>query len=258
MAKDPSDLPKRRRLSDLYVVGRKEVLSDGENEIEVWVQKISPLDQRRAMDMAHAARAKVMAAKNAPDEDEKRQAVATEAEWDGFTAERDQMIQFLSMSDLSKARASRQAEVAAEEEWSKNDYYEGLREAWESEMNDRFNADPKDKEAKQVRDELLRYMETVDKLVEKDRKALARGYATFSDEQLKRKVIDGLIEAEGDQVWVAEFRKAQLYFAVRDPEDRTELYLESPEEIELLDNRIATQLFTALDELMGDPVEGKE
>lgn len=255
---NPNDLPKRRRLSDLYVVGRKEVLSDGENEVEVWVQKISPLDQRKAMDMAHAARSKVMAAKNAPDDDEKRQAVATEAEWDGFTAERDQMIEFLTMSDLAKSRASRQAEVAAEDEWAKNDYYNGLREAWDSEMNERFKLDPDDKEAKPIRDELLRYMAAVDKLVEKDRKSLARGYTTFSDEQLKRKVIDGLIEAEGDQVWVGEFRKAQLYFAVRDPENHTELYLESPEEIELLDNRIAGQLFAALDELMVDPVEGKE
>lgn len=255
---NPNELSKRRRLSDLYVVGRKEVLSDGENEIEVWVQKISPLDQRKAMDMAHAARSKVMAAKNAPDDDEQRKVVETEAEWDGFTAERDQMIQFLTMSDVAKSRQSHEAEIASEGEWAKNDYYNGLREAWMSEMKERFDADPDDKEASQVFKELSRFMEEVDRRVNKDRKSFARGYAQTPDETLKRKVIDGLIDAEGDQVWVGEFRKAQLYYAVRDPEDHTALYLEGPDEIDMLDPRIGRQLFDAFDELMVDQVEGKD
>jgi hypothetical protein len=255
---DINSLPKRRRLSDLYVVGKKEVLTDGENEIEVWVQKISPLDQRNSMDMAHAARAKVIASKAAPDDDNLRVSVTAEAEWDGFTAERDEMIEFLSLSDLSKSRASHEAEVASLDEWSKNEYYSGLREAWDSEMNERFDANPEDEEAGQIFRELTRYMKEVDRLVEKDRKSFVRGYATVSDEELKRKVIDGLIETQGDQVWVTEFRKAQLFFALRDPDDHSQHYLDDPDEIDVFDVRVTKQLFDAFDAIMVDPSEGKE
>lgn len=259
MTTDVKSLPKRRRLADLYKVGKMVTVTDDEgNEVEVWIQKISPIEMRRALDAAHAARAKVAAARNAPDDDERRVSASIEAEWDGFIGPREQMIDFLAGAEIAKVRQTHEAELAAEDEWSKNDYYSGLRDAWQDGLQEKFNADPDDKEASHVFKELSRFMAEMDKRVEREVKAIRRGYNSDTDEELRRKVIDSLIESESDQAWIECFRKTQLYFAVRDPEDKTTFYFEEVDEIDVLDPRVTNQLFAEFDGLMVDPSEGKD
>jgi hypothetical protein len=116
--------PTRRRLTDLYVTGQEVKLNDGtegEDDIVVWLSKISPIEQRDAADKATGARAKILAVKNTELHSERRLQYEDQVLDLGLISRQD-WIDFLSINDLQEAELSNQERIAAEDEWSKNDY----------------------------------------------------------------------------------------------------------------------------------------
>lgn len=258
---------KKRRLADLYVRGREIMIDDdsddGDDPVFIWMHKISPLENKEAMDQANAMRARLMAARYAGDEDEMRLSLSSEAEMAGLFADSDTMSDYIHGADLARVRQSAEAEIGAEDEWSKNDYLDGMRKAWHGEsetdgLKHKFAMDPHDAEAEPVFTELKRFLGLVEVRVEKERQRNRREDSNTDERTLRKKVIDLLIENEADQVWFAEFRKRQLFYGTREPEDHHIKYFSEVRELDMLDPKVIKQLMDAFDEVNVDPAEGKD
>lgn len=260
------DFPRRRRLSDLYVRGQEVELGDDnedEDPVVVWVHKISPLENKQAMDQANAIRARLMASRFVRDESEVRLTIFSEAEMAGLFVDRNRMIDYVKDAEVTQARMTIEAQLADDEEWSKNDYLEGLRESWNGEgadggMRKRYAMDPEDPEAKAVFDELKRYVEKVEELLERERKRFRREEDRTTDQELRNMVVDRLIESEADNVWYGEFRKRQLFYAIREPEAHDQRYFSQVEELDMLDEKVVAMLLDKFDEVNVSPAEGKD
>lgn len=260
---NPQELTRRRRLQDLYIRGKLVKVDDGtdpENPVEVWVQKITPFEMKQAMDKAHAIRARIKLAKESedPDNDIFRIRVEGEGEINGFFNDRENMIAFIHAEELQKLRISFEAETAEQEEWSKDSYLDGLRVAWEDSLAEKFLLDPEDEEAKRVYDELNRWIAQTTEKLEPERQRILRESADISDDELKDRVLDLLVDGEADQAWLSEFRKWQLFFSLRDPDDHSVQYFETRDDLEMLDRNTIMALFVEFDDLMVDSTEGKD
>jgi hypothetical protein len=258
-----TNLSSRRRLTDLYIRGQEVSLEDDavdENDapeppIVVWVSKISPLENKEAADRAASARATILAAKYFEDTHEDRIVYLDQlSSIDG----REDMINFLIAPKMQEIELSHEAELASEGKWSKDNYYESLREAWAGGLAEKYDEDPKDVDAKKVHAELTKFVNEVEKRVDADRIDMQGEWDIKSDEELRHAVVDRLIESESDYAWLAEFRKWQLFYSVREPNNHKQKYFVAKEEVDSLDPRILHQLVDTFLQLSVDPLEGKD
>lgn len=246
----------RRRLTDLYVLGKSLELNDdtGDEPIEVWISKINPLENREAGDKASAARAAFLSAKFAPDNDPDR--IVYLDQLNDFR-DRDQMVEFLAYPKIQESKQSHEAELASEDRWAKDNYYNSLVEAWNGGVAAKYEEDPKDPEAKKVFSELTKYANEVEKRVDSDKVDILSSYDIKTDEEIRREVIDRLIETDSDYAWLAELRKWQVYYAVREPEDHKRRYFFDKGEVDALDPQILGELVRAFVDLQVEATEGK-
>lgn len=256
---------KRRRLTDLYLVGKMLTIDDGYTEIDptsgeevafepitVYLRKLNPIDQETCLRRANAERSKVLSIRNQPDSDEFRNYV-TEAE----SMSQADKIALIIAEDVNKFRLAREAEIAAEDEWSEDGYLDGLLEAWAGGMNDRYAADADDPEAKRVFEEMKRYQTIIDDLVSGERDQLDEAHQKMDPEKLDELTIQKLISYASDSRWIQEYRRSELWLSVRLAEDKKVRYFESREEVDELAIEVVTRLITAYQEINVPVLEGK-
>lgn len=252
--------PKRRRLSDLYVVGKELTFDDGaegEDPITVWISKISPIEQRNAADEAAAERARVLRTRNLPaDSTEKMRMFDQLVEMGGD--DRETLVNYLISPKMYEAEQSAEARLAAEDPWSKDDYLQGLQDLWNKEHQERYLKDPEDEDALQTFNELKKFAEEVEEAVADEREALAAGYEGESTEEMQAKAVDLLISTEADFAWMNEFRKWQVFYAVRYDDNHKERYFESREEVDMVDSDVFARLLQEFLDLSVDVTEGKD
>lgn len=241
---------KKRSLADLYVVGRNVVFDDGTGDpITVWLQKLNPVEHETAMRRAAGARARVISGKD--------EAEIELAHDEAASFGRAGWIEYLSSEALGHKLPSLEAELAAEEEWSENDYLQGLKDVWAASMEEALKEDPDDVSAIKVRDELARFQEQLEKRVEGERERIIRDFDSKADEDLERRVVDRLIVTRADLAWLNEFRKCEIWMATRDPDNRRVKYFEKREELDHLSHEVMVRLMQEYQELAVDPQEGK-
>lgn len=244
-------MTKQRRLTDLYVIGDEVVVDDGRGKpIKVWLQKLNPVEHETAMRKASAARARVLSGKHA-EEIEIAQDEAAQYGREGW-------IEYLASDALSKKIAALEAEIGAEEEWSEQDYLQGLKDAWEATLKDALEEDPEDPSALRVRDELDRFRVQLEKRIEQERESLVADYGTREDDDLERRVVDRLLATRADLAWLTEFRKSEVWLATREPGDHQKKYFQGREEVDNLAQQVLVQLMTAYQDLVVEPLEGKD
>lgn len=247
----------RRRLTDLYKVGKMVTLNDdtGEDPVEVYIRKITPLEQDNCLKRANAARSTTLALRNKPDSDEYQNQLVDVQEMD-----LDSKINALIAEPLAKIRMAREAELAGadESEWAKDDYLDGLQESWNNGMQQAYQDDPEDPDAKRVFLELKRFTDEVDKIMEGEQEALKRDWASLPIDEIDRRMVNKMLEVDADGAWLREFRACELFHAVRDPEDPKHKYFESKDEIEELDLKVRIQLYGEYQSLTVDTAEGKD
>jgi hypothetical protein len=257
--------PTRRRLTDLYVLGKEVSFSDGaegEEPIVVWLSKLSPIEQRDAADNATGARAKILSlrSKDKSDATERQLAVYEEQLEDLGISDKDSMIEYLISTKLQQALQSNENRIGSEGEWAENNYLDALQKAWNDGIYEEYAKDSNEEndEAQRIYKELLRFSEEVQAATEEDKVNLVAEYEFSTDEELHKLVLDRTIEAEADFAWVNEFSRWQAFYAVRFAEEHKVRYFEDREEVDALDPKILNQILSEYTAMTVETTEGKD
>lgn len=251
---------KRRRLSDLYVVGKPAEFDDGENEpIEVWLQKPDPVQHEDGMRGASAARARVLIdARNR----ESDRWLAQKGELIDV-ADRDMLVDLAIRDEMAAEQARAEAEISAGEEWAKDDYLQGLTDSWTGvtggrALKDVYAENPDDPEAKRVMDEMRRFDDLVTAQVEAEAERLRRDFEHTPEDELLDLAVEKVLDRQAMRAFADEYDAQMTYYSTRDPEDHKLLYFESIDEVRRLDTRVRLALMTHYRDLIVEVPEGKD
>lgn len=252
-------MPKRRKLTDLYKVGKEIAIGDDDGKVSVWLQKLSPVEQETALKRAAAARARLVAAfRDKESEDYLAERGAVEE-----YGELDVLIELVAVEDLADKRFAIEEKLGAEDEWAKEGYLESLYEAWNGDeetegLRRAYAEDPEDPEALKVFEELSRFDDLVQKEVDLVYEDLKAEWADADLATIQEKACDILIERKASQHFLDEFQKQQLYFAVRETTDHKQRHFSNPDEVLEVDAHVSQQLIEQFDAMSVEVTEGKD
>lgn len=242
----------KRRLTDLYVVGQEVEFDDGEGEpIKVYVRKLNAGQHERALRRANAARSKLLATKKHPDSDEYTNQWSIVEQF-----ARNDLLEYLGEDERQRRAGPIEAELAADEEWSKDGYLQGLRDSWDEGLDLRAIDVPDDPEVVQVKGEIDRFTALVEKTLTSHVESFLNDLEDTPDEALQQRVFDKLIEVQSSLAWLSEYRSCELWLSVRD-EDRVNEYFRTREEVDGLPNEVVERLMNVYREISVEPLEGK-
>lgn len=245
-------MPLTRKLSDLYVLGKEITIDDGNGEpVTVYLRKITPIDSEEAYRAANAAKAKALSQKTDPDS-LTFQIVMERCE----RMAKEELVDQLAELALDKKRPVVEAELEAEDRWSENDYLQGLHDAWESGLKEKHFTDP-DEETKRVFDEMKSFDAELEKRIARETAAIKKDLNTLPVKKLRDQFFDEQFERQSDVAWVKEYRKQELFHAVRDPDDHDVRAFESPREVDSVANKLVEELRAAYADLSVPGDEGK-
>jgi hypothetical protein len=246
-------MPKKRRLTDLYKVGKDVTINDetGGSAVRVHIRKLNPVDHETALRRANAMRAKVLAAARDEDSD-----IYGDVMSEVLDMDRDALVSFAISEDVGKISASTEAEMAAEDEWSKDDYLQGLYDLWNSDLAARYHEEPDDSEVVRVRNELVRFEQSVAESVDSAVVKLRADLEEVEEIDLQKTAVSKLIDIRADTEWIKEFRRCEIWLAVRD-EDKKTRYFESRAEVDELESEVLGRLVEEYQSLAVEPLEGK-
>lgn len=246
----------KRRLSDLWIVGRELTLDDGQGDpVTVWIQKMNAAEAADTGRLCDAARAKVLAARRDTESPDWQAAHSSVLEYGN--QDFNLVIEFLLTHERVKFLRRHEAEQANDEAWSKDNYLQGLRDAWADGLERRWLEDKEDAEALKVHDELERFTHEVNDLVDSDITALREGWSMRSRDELEEMMIDKLMEMDANQAWVTELHYCQVVFGTREVENHKQRYFSGRDEVNQLSAETFNRLRQAYESLEVDVAEGK-
>lgn len=244
----------KRRLTDMYRVQSDPIVfDDGDGDpITVIVRKLNPVDHEGALRNANAARSRTATLKNNPEDEEYQSQWSQVLEYD-----RDDLTRFL----LEERRMNRspilEAELAAEDEWSKEGYLEGLQNSWmEGGLKERYAENPEDVEAKRVLDELERFASKLDEIVQAEVDNFEDDLDRKDVEDLRKMVFDRLMVSAASLAWLHEYRRSEVFYSTR-TEDGKERYFKHRDEVSELPPEIFNRLSEVYQQVAVSVVEGK-
>jgi len=242
-----------KRLADLYITGKEVHIDDGVNKpVVVYVRKLNSVDHDKAIKRANAARSRVLAVRGTPESDAYDDLMGT-----ARLLSREEVVDFLLQEHRQDRLPVIEAEMAAEDEWAKDEYLTGLRDAWEGGLNDTYAKAPEDEEAKRVFGEMQRFNKAVAGILDDAVASFEADLDQRSDEDLRREIFDKTLETQGNIAWVQEFRRCEVWLGVREPDKKTRVFVER-EEIDELSEEVFATLLRAYSEIGVEPQEGKE
>jgi len=244
---------RRRRLEDLYVLYRQVDFDDGMGEsITVFLRKLSPVDADKVTLRANAARARALSLKNRPDSDE-YQALRG----DILDMEQEALVAVLEGDERNRRRGPIEARIAHEGGWMEDNYLQGIYDAWEGGLKDRFIDEPEDSEAKRVYDEMQRYLAACDEVVDAEMNEYRDDLARQPIEALQNQVIDLMIKIQADLTWLVENRKSQIWLATREDDKKTPHFSER-EQVDHLEDNVFQHLVNEYQALVVEVDEAKK
>lgn len=263
--------------------------------VTLWVAKLSDLEMGEAFKHAARAQSVAMAAARDPESEQYTNMAASVA-----GMERDSLIDILVDRDYPEleswddsgavpekyaaveARVHGEPDIDTEtgdeipNEWAKEDYLEGLREAWWGGLDRAYAADPNDYEAKRTLDEITRFNDEVEHEYGEARKDARAELDQFTDTRLVDDVVDLLASIDGQAAWQEEYQVRVVFLATRncdgpDPDDPThrrckcrgtgrkhaDFHFQSIDEVRSTDGRVRIPIYLAWNQLMVSPREGK-
>lgn len=254
-------MKKRRRLSDLYVRGKEVTVDDGSDDpVTVWLQKLNEIERDSILRRANAAKARYMIE---CDDESSELFVATYGSVREFL-DQESMIDLIISEDLAKSRMRFEEEALHDEEgWGKDDKLKRLVDAWTGDENTPGLAaahaeDPEDPKALEVKAELDRYDEELDAKVAAERKRLARTHEDMDFDELVRRAAHEVLNRRGDEEFMKEWARQQIFYSVREPDDHQKRYFGVVTEVDDLDDQVRAFLDQQCNALFVEPREGKE
>lgn len=245
----------QRRLTDLFVIGRELTLDDGAGEpVVVWLQKLNLIDQTDASRRGDSARARVLSLRS-DKESEGYQSVIAES-YDA-ASDKAALVEFLSADEQTRVQPQAEAKTADADEWKKDSYLQGLRDAWTGGLSDVWATEPT-AEATRVKAELDRFLGQVAELVGDDMGFVHERFSNMSEAELRDLVAGKLLELNGTRAWLEEFYRTQIYYGVRDVENHRQVYFLDRTEVDQLSAGTYRRLREAYESLEVDIMEGKD
>lgn len=265
-----------KRLTDLYARGKPVLIEETDDAGEttgdsviIYVAKINPVDQEEAVRAGSARQAVVLAAGR---DHTSQQWLAIVAR--ALTQAPADLIEQLVNDEREKQRPVCESMISFEDEWKKEGYLEGLRDAWDTYLRARFEATPEDPDAKRVHDELVRFFEQVDQQLLAETNPLRRDLMSLTPERLQERWCDEELKMRATVAFNLEFYRYALAAAVREPcpscmaaiesgekhaseTSHPRKYFSGPDEINALDIRLRSQLQRAYNDITVGPTEGK-
>lgn len=249
-------MTKKRRLTDLYIVGKELSIDDGSDDpIVVWIQKLNPIENEYALREANKSRAALLALKKADDDDPELDVYWSQLEAD-LASDVNPVDVFVAREEV-KIRAAKEDQVAYEDEWSEDNYLQGLKDAWEGGLKETYALDNSDPEALRVWNELKRFDALVEEKVQGELRHVRRDYEQADPDWVRREYVNKIIERDADVNWVTTYRRNEIRYAVREPDNHKEYYFADADEVAQLAVEIFKQLVQEYQELIVDPLEGK-
>lgn len=248
-------MPAKRRLEDLYVVGREVTIDDGRGDpVVVWMQKLNPVELNSVMRIANATRARIRSVRSDKNSDEYMSMWLDVLEWE----RKEDLIEYLVAESLMRIQERHEAELAAEEEWSEDNYLQGLRDAWEDGLRERHMTEPEDPEVRRVLAELERFSKEADERAADDIAAARAELAELPVEVLQERALDRVINYRSNAAWLEEFHRAELLYGIRQVENHKAYYFTSRAQLDQLTGEVLSALFAEYSQLSVDVTEGKD
>jgi hypothetical protein len=243
----------KRTLRDLYVVGKELSLDDGGGSVEVWLQKLNPVDHRHAVSKADASRARVLAVRSTPESDDYFAILNGVLDFD-----KDQLVNLLAAVETVRINPLKRSEIAGLDEWADEGYLEGLQDIWDSEINDRFVENPEDVEAKRVHDELERYLAAVAAEIADAIDVYSDGLHSMTLQELQDMGVAYEMKNSADMAWIQTYYRWELFYGVRQPHDHRQRYFAEASDIDELNGDLIGTISAAFRALTVEPTEGKD
>lgn len=247
-------MPTKRKLADLYVRGKDVIVDDGSGDtVKVWVQKLTPVDQEKAVRKANAYRSQLVA--EAHDETSEL-FLSARNEVESLT--REALISQAAQFEVARHSAALEAEVESQERWTKEGFLQGLYDAWSDGLSDRYALDPEDTEAKRVFEAMQEYLQEVNAKIQSELDRLKNEFEeTRTDDQLRKTAVENALLSRVDIQWMAEYRRCQVWLSVREPDNHRTYYFNGRAEVDQLAQETLLALIGAYSDLEVDVVEGK-
>ncbi len=262
---------KRRRLGDLYQLGTEFKTDDGQGEVTVWLQKLNPTEVDSTLRRSSAARAKYLL--DAKDKESEGWQAAY-ADVHEFAPSREILLTIALRDDLRRMRAAAEAELSAEDEWSKDDRLQAIMDAWEGTTEGaqdggeqtplkevhllKDESDPRWGESQQVWAELQKFNTAVEKIVLANRDNLFHDWSDVPDEELVEKAVEKIIDEQATGAMLMEYETQELFYAVREPDDHSKRYFGTRDEVVALSDTMRSLALARYRLLMVDHQEGKD
>lgn len=246
--------PQNRRLEDLYVIGKFIDFDDGKGSpVTVWLRKLNPIEGTKAVRRANAERAKIRSARYDHDSDLYQEVYYEVLE----VGDVEQLVDYIALDEMTNLTLQVEAQLAEEEEWATEDYLQGLRDAWEDGLRERFLVDGEDPDAKRVFTELERFADAAKAKCDEQYEIIKNGYRREGLDSLREKAIDQMLGYRASGAWVDEFHRCEIWLGTFEQDTKTQYWVDR-EQVDKLPSMILNKLLSEYQDLSVDVLEGKD
>lgn len=248
---------KTRKLSDLFRKGKPFTLDDGDGGVDIYLAKLNPVQTEKAIRKANAHRARYLSSMKDKESD-----IYLAAANDVWDMEFEELVQYAVADELARRSSAIEAEFAEEAGWMKDDYLQGLHDAWNDGLQEvYFETDDeaeKDPEALRVFQEMEKYSNQVSERMLKEQDALTKDYETKDVEKLREQMIERVIKMQADMAWMIEYRKSEVFFGTYTATTPRKPYFANRQEVDELEETTLTTLIAEIGTLSVEVEEGKD
>lgn len=248
-------MPAVKSIFDLFVRGKNVVLTDGDNSFTVWIQKLSPVEQEKALRRANGVKTAQLALLHS---DREERYERSRADLANITDSRASMIDWLATLEAEAKRVVFAEKAQEQEPWDA-DKVQGLYDAWRDELHDRWVKDDEktDEEAQAVFAEITEFETLVDNMVQAEFADFQMEFNQDTDAELYEKIVDKLIDLDANQAWYLELRMCYVWLGTRDPENHRNHLFQKREDVDQLPAETLRALLEAYDDVTVGVTEGK-
>jgi len=242
----------RRRLTDLYARGEEVDL--GENFL-IWVRKMTPADAEIAYVKASNRRASVLSMARSSEPTEMFETLKL----DVAALPIDTVIEFLAADEMGERTPIVESQVSFEDEWRKEGYLESLRERFnEEDFQKKYLEDPEDEEVKRISAEVQRFADQVEEELEKVRQDVEAELKEQSEEKLRQKTLEGMLEVQANAAWLAEFSRCQVWRCCFWADDHNDPVFPNRADVDKVQGDVFKKLSAVIDKIHVPDMEGKD